>query len=731
MLRAVKPQVQPPLRARKQDEARGLAVFYHRVATFAVDPHDLCVTPEVFEAHLAWLASRFEILSLEDLASRALAGSLERDSVAVSLDDGYTDHLEAAAPRAMTLGLPLTYFVTTAPLDVDAEFWWDTLEYLLLDGGDQPGRLALALDGQVLQWDTSTLSGRRSAHDALLRSCYVRNVPERTALLYEVSRWANRALPARRARRALRGDEVARLADCPGATIGSHTVHHLDLMAQRREVAVRELVESRLALGDGGWPHCPHTLLSLRKRRRHARSPGGGSGLRVCLHGRRPRNPPGRSAAAAATAGHRRVVGGGTGQAGRRRDGPRGWCARVTAVRLHVASAGNEFMSHIAGIFVDGFRAEGVLCDLVVDGFPLDAVAPGTLDVVVAPHEFFPLHFLRRRPTIELEPTLAAVALLNVEQPGSQWFDTAWEFAHRARLVFDISLNGVVEFERRGVHAVHTPLGYVPSLEGPGSETPPSTRPVDVLFFGAVSQRRGAFFARHGQFFAGVARSSIWRERPAWRRTGGPGYRSGGDRQRHLSRSRIILGVHSDARDYFEQHRALLALASGALLVTETSRHTAPLQAGRDFVAGALDELPGLCQHYLDHPDELDRIARAGQIAVRILDAGAAQLPGHAGGRRLKAVDRCADRTGATRLAARADCRERPPAATRRHPVDDVAERTRQRHGQTRRFSRGDRLQLRTLSPALPREPCLGDGPARRSRARRCRRRVDGCDRRV
>ena len=73
MLRAVKPQVQPPLRARKQDEARGLAVFYHRVATFAVDPHDLCVTPEVFEAHLAWLASRFEILSLEDLASRALA----------------------------------------------------------------------------------------------------------------------------------------------------------------------------------------------------------------------------------------------------------------------------------------------------------------------------------------------------------------------------------------------------------------------------------------------------------------------------------------------------------------------------------------------------------------------------------------------------------------------------------------------------------------------------------
>ncbi len=83
-------------------------------------------------------------------------------------------------------------------------------------------------------------------------------------------------------------------------------------------------------------------------------------------------------------------------------------------VRLHVTSAGNEFMAHIAGLFAEGLAAQGVECTVVVDGLPLEDRHPGALSVVVAPHEYFPLHFLRTRPTIELEPTLAWVAVLNV-----------------------------------------------------------------------------------------------------------------------------------------------------------------------------------------------------------------------------------------------------------------------------------------------------------------------------
>ena len=157
----------------------------------------------------------------------------------------------------------------------------------------------------------------------------------------------------------------------------------------------------------------------------------------------------------------------------------------------------------------------------------------GALSVVVAPHEYFPLHFLRTRPTIELEPTLASVAVLNVEQPGSEWFEVGWEFARLARHVFDISPAGVAEFHRRGVIGRPCATGLTPSLEAPALR-PASDRPIDVLFLGHASPRRNAFFARHADFFSAfnchIVVSEVDRPRlghdaglPVWRRAVAPG----------------------------------------------------------------------------------------------------------------------------------------------------------------------------------------------------------------
>ena len=269
-------------------------------------------------------------------------------------------------------------------------------------------------------------------------------------------------------------------------------------------------------------------------------------------------------------------------------------------------------MAHIAGLFAEGLTAEGARCEVIVDGLPLEDRHSGALSVVVAPHEYFPLHFLRTRPTIELEPTLGAVAVLNVEQPGSEWFEVAWEFARRARLVFDISLAGVAEFERRGVRAVHAPLGYTPLLEAP--DVPPvAERPIEVLFFGHASARRNAFFARHADFFSAFNCHIVVNEVDTPRAGATPGYRSGDERLRLVASSRIVLGVHSTDRPYFEQHRAMLALANGCLLVTETSRHTEPLENGVHFVAAELEDLPAVCRRYLADPAALQAVASAGR----------------------------------------------------------------------------------------------------------------------
>ena len=285
-------------------------------------------------------------------------------------------------------------------------------------------------------------------------------------------------------------------------------------------------------------------------------------------------------------------------------------------VHLHVASAGNEVMAHIAGLLAEGLALDGVASAVIVDGSPLADRDVGALSVVVAPHEFFPLHFLRTRPTIELEPTLASVAVFNVEQPGSQWFEVGWEFARRARHVFDISQAGVAEFHRRGVSALHTPLGYLPSLEAPAPR-PTSDRPIDVVFLGHASPRRNAFFARHADFFSTFNCHLVFSEVDRPRLSTTPGYRSGDQRLALVASSRILLCVHSTDRPYFEQHRAMLALANGCLLVTESSRHTAPLQDGAHFASAELDALPALCRRFLTDPSTLDKIATAGrQMAI-------------------------------------------------------------------------------------------------------------------
>jgi GT2 family glycosyltransferase len=286
----------------------------------------------------------------------------------------------------------------------------------------------------------------------------------------------------------------------------------------------------------------------------------------------------------------------------------------TSSVRLHVTGSGNEVMRHIADLFAEGLTALGAQATVVVDG-DLPTSPTGEHHVVVAPHEYFPLHFLRHRPTIDLPKALAQCGLLAVEQPGSEWFEVAWAFARQARRVFDISPAGVAEFARRGVDAVHTPLGFAPSLEV--AWTDPGARTLDVVMLGHRSPRRLAFVARHAEWFAARRARIILSDVARPRRASTPGYVSAAERLALMASTRIVLSVHSSEWPYFEQHRALLALAGGAAYVTEQSERTSPLRHGRHFLMGAIDDLPSLCDELLDQPGQLARLAGTGYAGVR------------------------------------------------------------------------------------------------------------------
>lgn len=99
-------------------------LMYHRVLpTTRFD--QLTVTPERFAAQMAWLAERFEVVSLDQtVAGLRRTGQIlppnpkpARPRVALTFDDGYLDNLTHAVPVLQRLRLPATIFVTSAFTD--------------------------------------------------------------------------------------------------------------------------------------------------------------------------------------------------------------------------------------------------------------------------------------------------------------------------------------------------------------------------------------------------------------------------------------------------------------------------------------------------------------------------------------------------------------------------------------------------------------------------------------
>lgn len=79
--------------------------------------------------------SRTPVMSLPDLlAALAEDRPLPHRSVVFTIDDGYFDFAEVAAPVFAAYDCPATVFLVTGFLDGDCWLWWDQVRHLLVNG---------------------------------------------------------------------------------------------------------------------------------------------------------------------------------------------------------------------------------------------------------------------------------------------------------------------------------------------------------------------------------------------------------------------------------------------------------------------------------------------------------------------------------------------------------------------------------------------------------------------
>jgi peptidoglycan/xylan/chitin deacetylase (PgdA/CDA1 family) len=224
---------------------RVLAVLtYHRIDAVGARP-DLypgliSASPAAFEEQIGFLARRYRLIGLDELAERPLDGRGLGDAcVLVTFDDAYHDFAINAWPALKRHGAPAALFVPTAYAgEAPPSFWWD--------------RLWGALHGtahEVLDTGTAALS-LRSPEDR--RSAYERVVAELRPLSHDrlvarVEELAESLAVARGPRATLDWPALRELRR-EGVGIGAHTRTHTRLEAVAEDLLEEEVSGSRVDL---------------------------------------------------------------------------------------------------------------------------------------------------------------------------------------------------------------------------------------------------------------------------------------------------------------------------------------------------------------------------------------------------------------------------------------------------------------------------------------------------
>ncbi len=205
------------------------------------------ITPKFFERVLRFLKrTRVDVISIDEMHRRFVAGEFKRRFVVLTFDDGYKDIKEWAYPLLQKYELPFALYIPTSFPDQLGELWWLGLEAVIA----QNNRIGLAINGENRHFDCATVSQKRELYDEVygyLRS--LKTEKELRAVVRELCARYAVDMAAFCRDLCMTWGEIAEMAEDPLVTIGAHTVSHTMLKKLPDDAAVRaEMEQSRAVL---------------------------------------------------------------------------------------------------------------------------------------------------------------------------------------------------------------------------------------------------------------------------------------------------------------------------------------------------------------------------------------------------------------------------------------------------------------------------------------------------
>lgn len=220
-----------------------VVLVYHRVAELYDDPEMIAVAPGNFRRQMEFLKQHVPILRLEDPWS-----DRPGPAVVITFDDGYADNVLQALPILEEVGVPASFFVSTAHLGTNQVFWWHRLEAVLLREGTFPARFELKDPRFGRAWATASFEQRQALYAELGMHMRRLDPDRRDAWIGQLEQWAGPAAVPADLHRLMTREELQLLAESPWAAVGAHSVSHTALAALTEAQQREEIFSSKQAL---------------------------------------------------------------------------------------------------------------------------------------------------------------------------------------------------------------------------------------------------------------------------------------------------------------------------------------------------------------------------------------------------------------------------------------------------------------------------------------------------
>ena len=253
---------------------RVVILTYHRVVSdhMVRDEHiqpGMFVRAHTFEVHMAYLRTRLNIISLDELLDLWQTNRLKshQSYCVITFDDGWKDNYQFAFPVLMKYRIPATIFLATDFIGTTRWFWPDQMMLLLEKGrqhitGEADRKAVLTVLAETIGVTLSAADGifRRVESgdpidpDAIIELCKGVEVDRIHQIIDRLSRALHMDLPTQRV--LLNWDEVREMAG-KGVTFGSHSGSHRIMTQISLSEVKTELIDSRKTMLEQGIKPVP------------------------------------------------------------------------------------------------------------------------------------------------------------------------------------------------------------------------------------------------------------------------------------------------------------------------------------------------------------------------------------------------------------------------------------------------------------------------------------------